>query len=123
MPPAIKDPAFLGLKERLASLQKRYEESMQEMWDKVKALGADHEHRLAIPILQKALEEWEHPPSAKDGLLRRLEYHQAEVKRLRIREPLAGTMKKMASLRMRSANTRKVCKYKKTAPWNRIWPG
>jgi tetratricopeptide (TPR) repeat protein len=98
LPPAIKDPAFLGLKERLASLQKRYEESMQEMWDKVKALGAEHEHRPAIPILQKALEEWEHPPYAKDALLRHLEYHQAEVKRAEDKRALGRHYEKNGEL-------------------------
>lgn len=98
LPPAVRDPAFLRLKERLASLQKRYEQRMQEMWDKVKALGADHEHRLAIPILQKALEEWEHPPSAKDRLLRQLEYHQGEVKRAEDKRTLGRRYEKDGGL-------------------------
>ena len=81
LPPAIKDPAFLALKERLADLAKRYEQAMQDMWAKVKPLGPGREHHLAIPILEKALEQWEHPHHAKEGLQRQLGYHRAELKR------------------------------------------
>lgn len=81
LPPAIKDPAFLALKERVTALGKRHEQAMQEMWAKVRPLGADREHRLAIPILEKALEEWEHSPLARQDLERQLGYHRAELKR------------------------------------------
>ena len=81
LPPAIKDPAFLALKERLADLAKRYDQAMQDMWAKVKPLGPGREHHLAIPILEKALEQWEHPHHAKEGLQRQLGYHRAELKR------------------------------------------
>lgn len=81
LPPAFKDPAFLALKERLADLAERYEQAMQDMWAKVKRMLSDREHRLAIPILEKALEEWEHPHHKKEGLERQLGYHRAELKR------------------------------------------
>ena len=80
LPPAVKDPAFLALKERVQALGKKYDQAMQDMWAKAKPLGLDREHRLVIPILEKALEEWEHQQHAKEGLERQLGYHRAQVK-------------------------------------------
>jgi tetratricopeptide (TPR) repeat protein len=81
LPPAVKDPQYLALKERVADLGRRYEQAMADMWARVKPLGPEREHRQAIPILEKALEDWEHPHHAEEGLERQLGYHRAEVKR------------------------------------------
>jgi tetratricopeptide (TPR) repeat protein len=98
LPPAVKDPAFLALKERVTELRKRYEQAMQDMWAKVKPLGPDREHRLAIPILEKALEEWEHPHHAKEGLERQLGYHRAELKRAEDKKKLGQHYEKNKEL-------------------------
>jgi tetratricopeptide (TPR) repeat protein len=98
LPPAIKDPAFVALKERLADLAKRYEQAMQEMWAKVKPLGPGREHHLAIPILEKALEQWEHPHHAKEGLERQLGYHRSELKRAEDKKKLGQHYEKNGDL-------------------------
>lgn len=81
LPPAIKDPALLALKGRVDELDKQYKQAMQDLWTRVKPFGPDRNHRLAIPILEKALEEWEHPHYVKENLERQIDYHQDQVKR------------------------------------------
>lgn len=98
LPPAVKDPAFLALKERAAELTRRYEQAMQDMWAEVRPLGPDREHRLAIPILEKTLEEWQHSQHVLEGLNSQLGYHRSELKKAEDKKKLGRQFEKNGDL-------------------------
>ncbi len=81
LPPAVKDPAFVALKERVAKLAGRYEQAMSETQSKVSALEESRDPRAAIPLLEKALAQWEHPPKILDELNMQLAAARAAVKK------------------------------------------
>ena len=79
LPPAIKDPDFLRLKNRLEELQRTYAESLNATWRSSSELQKNKDMRAAIPVLERMLNEWEHRDDTAQNLRGQIAYDREQV--------------------------------------------
>ena len=79
LPPAIKDPDFLRLKNRLVELQKQYREALDATSRTTSDLQKAKDPRAAIPLLERMLNDWEHRDDTAAGLRRQIAYDREQV--------------------------------------------
>ncbi|SHO51360.1 tropomyosin [Desulfopila aestuarii] len=98
LPPAIHDPAFVSLKERVAALGKKYTETLAATWEKVRSLEKARDRRAAIVVLEKSLKDWEHHQNNKDSLTRQLSYNKSEVQKAEQKKTLGQKYQETGSI-------------------------
>ncbi|MDD2926089.1 hypothetical protein [Rhodoferax sp.] len=79
LPPAVKDPDFVALKDQVQNLQKSYASALREAWQKSSELQKSRDPRGAIPVLQHVVAHWEHRTDTLRDLNGQIAYDQSEV--------------------------------------------
>ena len=81
LPPAVEDPEFVRIKKRLEELQKTYAESVDGVMRKTSELREANDMRAAIPLLERVLNDWEHPDYKAQDLRRTIAYGRDRIAR------------------------------------------